>query len=271
MRTGLRAAICWLVLLPASAAPPLWHLVWSDEFNGPPGAPPDPSKWAYDLGGGGWGNRELEVYTDSRGNSLQDGRGNLVIQALAPSPGRFTSARLKTQGKFSTEYGRVEARIKIPYGQGIWPAFWMLAVNLTSADWPACGEIDIMENIGREPSIVHGTVHGPGYSGAHGIGGPFALTSGRFADDYHVYAIEWVPQRIDFLVDGTRYYSVTPASLPPGAKWVYNQPFILILNVAVGGAWPGDPDASSVFPQRMLVDYVRVYRRQPMRYKRESN
>jgi len=145
----------------------------------------------------------------------------------------------------------------------------MLGANVTTAGWPACGEIDIMENIGREPSTVHGTVHGPGYSGAHGIGRPFALASGRFADDYHVYAIEWAPQRIDFLVDGTRYHTVTPASLPPGAKWVFDQPFFLILNVAVGGAWPGNPDATSVFPQRMLVDYVRVYRRQPMRYRRE--
>ena len=269
MRTGLGATICLLALLPASAAPPLWRLVWSDEFNGAPGTPPERAKWVYDLGGGGWGNQELEVYTDSRGNSLQDGRGNLVIQALERSPGQFTSARLKTQDKFSAEYGRVEARIKIPYGQGIWPAFWMLGANVTTAGWPACGEIDIMENIGREPSTVHGTVHGPGYSGAHGIGRPFALASGRFADDYHVYAIEWAPQRIDFLVDGTRYHTVTPASLPPGAKWVFDQPFFLILNVAVGGAWPGNPDATSVFPQRMLVDYVRVYRRQPMRYRRE--
>ena len=271
MRPGLCAAICWIALLPAVAAPPSWRLVWSDEFNGPPGTPPDPAKWVYDLGGGGWGNQELEVYTDSRANSLQDGRGNLVIQALAPGAGKFTSARLTTQGKFSIEYGRVEARIKIPSGQGIWPAFWMLGSNMTAAGWPACGEIDIMENIGREPSAVHGTVHGPGYSGAHAIGKPFVLASGRFADDYHVYAIEWDPQRVDFLVDGAGYYTVTPASLPPGAKWVYNQPFFLILNVAVGGAWPGNPDGTSVFPQRMLVDYVHVYRREPMRHQRESH
>ena len=264
MRTGFPVAICWLALLPASAAPPLWHLVWSDEFDGPPGTPPDPSKWVYDLGGGGWGNQELEIYTDSRGNSLEDGRGNLVIQTLEPSPGQFTSARLTTQGKFSTEYGRVEARIKIPYGQGIWPAFWMLGANRATAGWPACGEIDIMENIGGEPATVHGTLQGPGYLGTHGIGRPFVLAAGRFADDYHVYAIEWTPQRVDFLVDGNSYHTVTPASLPAGARWVYDHPFFLILNVAVGGAWAGHPDGTSLFPQKMLVDYVRVYRREPM-------
>lgn len=155
------AVMCCVAMLPVSAAPKDRRLVWSDEFNGAPGAPPDLSKWAYDLGGGGWGNHELEVHTDSRSNSYLDGEGNLVIQALQPTPGHYTSARLKTQGKFSTAYGRVEARIKIPYGQGIWPAFWMLGNNQKDAGWPACGEIDIMENIGREPGVVHGTVHGP--------------------------------------------------------------------------------------------------------------
>ena len=145
----------------------------------------------------------------------------------------------------------------------------MLGANVDTVGWPACGEIDIMENLGREPSIVHGAVHGPGISGAYNIGRPFALGSGSFADDYHVYAIEWAPQRVDFLVDGTCYHTVTPASLPPGGKWVYDQPFFLIVDVAVGGAWPGNPDESSVFPQKMLVDYVRVYRRQQMRYRPE--
>ena len=254
-----QAILCCLFLLPAAAQDR--HLIWSDEFNGAPGSPPDPAKWVYDLGGDGWGNQELEVYTDNRANSYLDGQGHLVIQTLQPAPGKFTSARLKTQGKFAFEYGRVEARIRIPYGQGIWPAFWMLGADSRRKGWPACGEIDIMENVGREPDTVHATVHGPGYSGDKGIGKPFQLAPARFADDYHIYAVEWTPDRLDFLVDGQSYHTVTPASLPAGTKWVYDHPFFLILNVAVGGAWPHNPDRTTVFPQTMLVDYVRVYRR----------
>jgi beta-glucanase (GH16 family) len=235
------------------------QLIWSDEFNGAPGSPPDPTKWVYDLGGGGWGNQELEVYTDNRGNAYLDGQGHLVIQALQPTLGKFTSARLKTLGKFAFEYGRVEARIRIPYGQGIWPAFWMLGADIGRTKWPGCGEIDIMENIGREPDTVHGTIHGPGYSGAKGIGKPFRISAGRFAGEYHVFAIDWTPERIDFLVDGQSYHTVTPASLPAGTKWVYDHPFFLILDLAVGGQWPGNPDETTEFPQKMLVDYVRVY------------
>jgi len=251
-----------LALLPSAAAQSR-QLIWSDEFNGAPGSPPDPAKWVYDLGGDGWGNHELEVYTANRGNSHLDGQGHLVIEALQPDPGQFTSARLKTQGKFTLEYGRVEARIRIPSGRGIWPAFWMLGADIRSAGWPACGEIDIMENIGKEPDTVHATVHGPGYSGAKGIGKPFQIAAGQFAGDYHIFAVEWAPQRLDFMVDGHTYHSVTPASLPAGTLWVYDHPFFLILNLAVGGDWPGKPDATGVFPQTMLVDYVRVYRREP--------
>jgi len=214
-RTGFPAClliICAIALLPSAGVAQDRQLIWSDEFNGAPGSPPDAAKWVYDLGGGGWGNQEMEVYTDSRANSYLDGQGHLVIRALEATPGKFTSARLKTQGKFAFEYGRVEARIRIPYGQGIWPAFWMLGADMQRKGWPACGEIDIMENIGREPDTVHATVHGPGYSGAHGIGAPFQIAAGRFADDYHVYAAEWTPDRIDFLVDGHSYHTVTPAS-----------------------------------------------------------
>jgi beta-glucanase (GH16 family) len=169
---------------------------------------------------------------------------------------------LKTQGKFSQKYGRFEARIKIPYGQGIWPAFWMLGADIEKKSWPKCGEIDIMENIGKEPGIVHGTIHGPGYSGANGIGAPLSLPPGqRFADDFHIYAVEWEQKVIRFYVDDHLYQTRTPANLPPGAKWVYQHPFFVLLNVAVGGGWPGSPDASTTFPQTMLVDYVRVYRR----------
>jgi len=255
-----QAALLFLSLLPAApagAASPYWTLVWSDEFDGPAGSAPDTTKWMHDLGASGWGNQELENYTDSRDNSYLDGSGNLVIEARQPSPGHYTSARLKTQTKFAVEYGKIEARIKLPAGQGIWPAFWMLGAG---GGWPQSGEIDIMENIGREPAIVHGTVHGPGYSGGKGITESYTLPDNqRFAADYHVFAAEWSQNSIQFFVDGHLYHTVTPASLPKDTTWVFDHPFFLLLNVAVGGSWPGDPDATSSFPQKMLVDYVRVY------------
>ncbi len=250
----------------ASAA--AWKPVWSDEFNGPNGSPVDDSKWVSETGGGGWGNNELEYYTARVENASQQ-NGNLVIKVLPEKytgtdgvTRNYTSARLKTLGKFSQTYGRFEARIKIPFGQGIWPAFWMLGDDIDKPGWPDCGEIDIMENIGKEPALVHGTIHGPGYSGEHAIGAAFALPGGpRFADDFHVYAVEWEPQAIRFYVDDHLYSTRAPSDLPKGAKWVYDHPFFLLLNVAVGGYWPGNPDSSSAFPQTMLVDYVRVFQR----------
>ena len=239
-------------------------LLWSDEFSGAAGSKPDPSKWTYDLGGNGWGNKELENYTDSSANAFLDGKGHVVIRAVKDAEGRFTSARMKTQGRFSFTYGRVEARMKLPRGQGMWPAFWMLGNDIAKVGWPACGEVDIMESLGREPAIVHGTVHGPGYSGKHGISAQYALPGmSPLADDFHLYAADWTPNRIEFSIDGHVYATVTPASLPPGTKWVYNHPFFLILNLAVGGAWPGNPDASTIFPQDLTVDYVRVYELPP--------
>jgi len=246
-----------LFAAPVLAASPYWTLAWSDEFEGPQGAAPDTTKWVYDLGASGWGNQELENYTDSRENSYLDGSGHLVIESRQSPAGHYTSARLTTQSKFAVEYGKVEARIKIPAGQGIWPAFWMLG---TDGGWPDGGEIDIMENIGREPGIAHATVHGPGYSGDRGISQSYSLPAGqRFADDFHVFAVEWAQTGIQFFVDGHLYHRVTPASIPKGAAWVFSHPFFLLLNVAVGGSWPGSPDTTSSFPQKMLVDYVRVY------------
>jgi beta-glucanase (GH16 family) len=244
-----------------------WTLTWSDEFNGPNGSTPDPAKWTILTGGNGWGNNELEYYT-ARPENVHVEDGNLVITALKEdytgtdgvSRG-YTSARMQTMGKFDQAYGRFESRIKIPYGQGIWPAFWMLGADMPTAHWPGAGEIDIMENIGREPGTVHGTIHGPGYSGSKGIGAPYSLPSGRFADDYHIYAIEWEPNQIRFYVDDHLYETRTPADLPQGTKWVYDHPFFILLNCAIGGGWPGNPDATSMFPQKMLVDYVRVYKR----------
>jgi beta-glucanase (GH16 family) len=238
------------------------RLIWNDEFNGDQNAPPDTVKWSYDLGDGGWGNQELEVYTSNRENIFQDGKGHLVIRAVKTSTGTFTSARIHTKGKFAVQYGKIEARIKIPRGQGMWPAFWMLGGDDSEVGWPKCGEIDVMENIGKEPSLVHGTVHGPGYSGKHGIGSEHQLPGAPpLADDFHIYGAEWSPNSIKFLIDGTIYGTVGPASLPKGATWVYDHPFFLILNVAVGGGWPGNPDETTVLPQTMLVDWVRVSKR----------
>jgi len=243
-----------------------WKLVWSDEFNGPDGSSVDRSKWVLETGSEGWGNNELEYYTDRAANVfLRD--GNLVIRALSenypesdPKGRKYTSGRLKTLGKFSRTYGRFEARIKLPFGQGMWPAFWMLGDDIEKADWPGCGEIDIMENVGKEPFMIHGSIHGPGYTGNVGIEAPYTLPGGkRFADDFHVFAVEWSPDSIAFFVDQTMYVKRTRADLRPGWKWVFDKPFFLILNLAVGGDWPGAPDSSTRFPQEMLVDYVRVY------------
>ena len=249
-----------------------WRLTWSDEFKGQAGAPPDARKWSREVGGWGWGNKELQYYSDSTRNAYLDGHGSLIIRALQETtrldqkcwygPCRYTSARLVTKRLFRQAYGRFEARLKLPFGEGLWPAFWLLGENIDGVGWPTCGEIDIMENIGREPLLIHGTIHGPGYSGDRGIGSPYALPGGeRFADRYHVFAVEWEPQVIRFYTDGKLYATRTPAELPPGAKWVYDHPFFIILNVAVGGQWPGEPDRTTTFPQTMLVDYVRVYSR----------
>ncbi len=254
---------CLIFLLAAAHAQTTtgWSLIWSDEFNQPDGSSPDSTKWIFDTGAGGWGNSELEFYT-SRTNNARIVGGNLVIEARQENyqSSSYTSARLKTQGKWSWQYGRVEARIKIPRGQGMWPAFWMLGTNITSVGWPKCGEVDIMENIGKEPTLVHGTIHGPGYSGANGIGKSCALPGNpNFADAFHIYAVEWTTNEIKWFVDGYQYFSSNSGSIPAGTTWVYTRPQFIILNLAVGGAWPGNPDGTTVFPQQMLVDYVRVY------------
>jgi len=255
--------------------PPLpgFALVWSDEFNGVDGSAPNSSKWTYDtgVGGNGWGNNELETYTN-RIRNAQIQSGNLVITALKetyadPSDGitrNYTSARLRTQGLFSQSYGRFEARIRIPAEQGMWPAFWMLGNNINSFGWPKCGEIDIMENIGREPGTVHGSLHSSStVSRTSDATAPFSLPAGQnFADDFHLYAVEWEPGTVRFYVDSNLYVTFTQSQWPAGGDWTFDHPFFIILNVAVGGDWPGSPDNTSVFPQQMLVDYVRIYTKQ---------
>jgi len=244
-----------------------WVLTWSDEFTGPNGSSPDPAKWVMENGGNGWGNDELEYYTP-RPENLRLENGNLVIVALKKEfigtdgvKRRYTSGRLETLGRFTQAYGRFEARIKIPSGQGVWPAFWLLGDNHLTAGWPECGEIDVMENVDVDKSRIRGSIHGPGYSGKKSLTSRYALRHGKFSDDFHVFAVEWEPQVIRFYVDDELYATSTPADLPESARWVYDHPFYIILNLAVGGNLPASPDASTEFPQRMLVDYVRVYSR----------
>ncbi len=252
------------LLMPTYASIPIWQ----DEFAQPIGSGPDPAKWVHDLGDNGWGNKELQTYTASRKNSFivadpdaTDGRA-LVLRAVRTSAGGYTSARLKTHGKFSTRPGRIEARLKLPRGQGIWPAFWMLGDKIDHVPWPACGEIDVVELIGHQPGTLYGTLHGPGYSAQHGLTRHTVLPGGAtFSEAYHVFAVDWQPGRIDWLLDGQVYHSRTAADLPAGAKWVFDDiSCFLLLNLAVGGLWPGYPDNTTQFPQEYRIDYIRVYR-----------
>lgn len=240
--------------------PPGYQLVWNDEFDGEAGASANTSKWVYEIGNSnGWGNSELEYYRSQ--NGVLDGNGNLVITARQESYSSFsyTSARLKTQGKANWTYGHIESRIKIPYGQGVWPAFWLLGNDINRVSWPSCGEIDVMENIGKEPTEVHGTMHGPGYSGGAGPTAIYALPGhGEFADDFHIFAIDWEVNVIRWYVDGNLFSTKTPADIGSGNTWVFDKPFFILLNFAVGGTWPGSPDSTTTFPQTMQVDYIRV-------------
>ena len=277
----IKLALLVLVLTSATWAQSTagWQLVWSDEFNGKVGTPPDPKNWNFDLGGGGWGNGELETYTNSTQNAFQDGNGNLVIRAIRTGPGQYTSARLQSGASgASTQtadnkwtYGMVMARVKLPFGQGVWPAFWMLGENITTVGWPTCGEVDIMENFGAKLNninINNGTTHGPGYSGGNGITKAYTMPFGEQVNtDYHVYAIQWSQDSVQFYVDGQLYHTVTPASIPAGQQWVFNNQFFILLNLAIGGSstFLGFPDPNQPFPnQDMLVDYVRVYQTTPV-------
>ena len=237
-----------------------WRLTWSDEFNGASGAAIDGTKWGFDTGAGGWGNNELENYTNRTTNVRQNGQGSLEIVARAESfnGSSFTSGRINTSGKFTQRYGRFEARIKLPAGNGLWPAFWTLGDNIGSVGWPTCGELDIMEVV-RDFTVNHGSAHGPGYSGGNPLTATTQLASGSFASDFHVFAIEWAPNEVRWFVDNTMYERRTPADLPAGTTWVYDHPFFILLNLAVGGNFPGSPDGSTPFPATMQVDYVRVY------------
>jgi beta-glucanase (GH16 family) len=261
-RTLLQAC---LILLATSAQAQTWHLTWADEFNAPNGTPPDPAKWNIVTGGKGFGNNELETYT-ARPANIQQQDGNLVITArkedlIGPDgvARNYTSARINTASHFAQKYGRFEARIKLPSGKGIWPAFWLLGDDHETNHWPNCGEIDILETIGS-PTTMYSTIHGPGYSASKGPSTKFNLPANEQVDTaFHLYAVEWSPNDLKFFFDDHLIVERTPADLPPDTHWVYDHPFYVLLNFAVGGNWPGNPDATTAFPQQMLVDYVRVY------------
>jgi beta-glucanase (GH16 family) len=251
---------------PPDAALAGWTLTWSDEFNGADGSAVDSTKWKHDVGGTGWGNDELEYYTDATQNAVVQG-GNLVITATDQGASqyqcsygtcKYTSARLLTEGLFSQQYGRFEARAQMPTGKGLWPAIWALGDNISTVSWPACGEIDFMETIGTEITENHGSLHMPA---SYGPTGTYTLPGGgSFADAFHTFAIEWEPGTIRFYVDDN-LYETQSSPVPAGDTWEFEHPFFLLINVAVGGQWPGSPDSTTVFPQTLKVDYVRVYQK----------
>lgn len=234
-----------------------WKLSWNDEFDK---KEIDSSIWTYDLGGDGWGNGEAEFYTDRSENARIE-KGMLVIEARQEKyeNSYYTSARLKTKSLKEVEYGRIEARIKVPEGLGFWPAFWMLGSDFNGKNWPDCGEIDIMEYVGREPDLIMGTLHGPGYSGALGKS-KWNRQEFDIADDFHTYAIEWEKDQIRWYFDGTEYFKVDRSDLN-GQEWVFDQPFFIILNLAVGGTLPGPVGLDTKFPAQMYVDYIRVFQK----------
>jgi beta-glucanase (GH16 family) len=241
-----------------------WKLLWADEFDGPEGTPPDPGRWRYELGDGsaygnpGWGNAELQHYTDDPANAALDGRGSLAITARRDGAG-YTSARIHTRDTFTFTYGRIETRLKVPRGAGLWPAAWVLAANIAEVGWPECGEIDVMEHVCRDPRALYGTIHGPGYSGDHGHGRRIELPY-EIADDFHVVAVDWDEAALEWSLDAEPFLHVTPDDLAP-KRWVFDHPVYLLLNLAVGGHFGGPPAADLALPQTYLVDYVRVYER----------
>ncbi|OIP83271.1 MAG: hypothetical protein AUK44_05630 [Porphyromonadaceae bacterium CG2_30_38_12] len=245
-----------------------WELVWQDDFNTIlADSLPNSANWKFDIGKGpnndGWGNAEWQTYTNNTNNiklDKIDGEGFLKISARQEGS-NYTSARIKTMGLIEQKYGRFEARIKLPYGPGIWPAFWMLGANIETTAWPACGEIDIMEYKGQEPDKIHGTLHGPVLYGGNAITQTYSLTNARFDTDFHLFAVEWDENAIDFFADQVLYKRISKQEVvSKGGNWVYDQPFFLIFNLAVCGNFVGTTVAGTVFPQTMLVDYVKVYR-----------
>ncbi|MEQ9120888.1 glycoside hydrolase family 16 protein [Fulvivirga sp.] len=235
------------------------QLVVQDEFDSD--GMPNSDIWNFDIGTGinGWGNNELQYYT-ARPENIQVQNGFLIITAREESyrGSNYTSAKILTKGKIEQTYGRFEARMKLPWGQGMWPAFWMLGADIDVNPWPGAGEIDIMEYRGQDPTIVLGSVHGPGYSGGEAVTKSYTLQNDRFDTGFHVFGIEWGSDFVNYYVDDVLYNQITPADVP--GEWVFNKPFYLIINLAVGGTFVGSPNNETVFPQTMIIDYVRIYK-----------
>ena len=231
---------------------------WSQEFEGPAGAVPDPTVWVAEVGGGGWGDSQLQTYAEPPANAFLTGTGQLAIVARhdARVAGGVTSARLTTRGRVGFRYGRFEARMRVPAGVGVWPAFWMLGTDIDEVGWPACGEIDVMEYVGVDPTAVHGTLHGPGYAGLGNGRGGRHLAECPLSDDFHTYRVDWNPDAISWSLDGVEYLRLTPADVP--GPWPFDHPFFLIVNLAIGGAWSGNQPAGLRLPATMVVDWIRV-------------
>jgi beta-glucanase (GH16 family) len=240
-----------------------WQEIWSDEFDGAAGTAPDPASWTHDVGGDGWGNEQLEYNTDRTDNAALTGDSTLLITALREEyeGNSYTSARLGTQDLVEPEHGRIEARIKLPQGKGLWPAFWLLGADIDEVGWPVCGEIDILELRGDTPEEISGTIHGSGYYGGGGIGGSYTLSEGTFADDFHTFTVDYEPDRLAWYVDGEPFLTLSPGDLPDGAAWSHDGPVFMILNLAVGGNFLENPDDSTEFPATMEVDWVRISQR----------
>lgn len=274
--TAFLVCACSTASIVSTPSPVTWVQVWSDEFDGAAGARIDDTKWSYQTADGckegicGWGNTEKEYYTDASENIALNGQGQLAIVARAAPAGlacyygacRYTSGKITTRGKMLAQPGRVEARIKLPAGQGLWPAFWMLGYTSPTTPWPDCGEIDIMENKGSQAATTSSALHGPGYSGQTPLAHAHNLASGALSDDFHTFAVEWDSLFVRFFVDGALHYEIARDAVERYGKSVLDQPYFVILNLAVGGHFDGDPQSDAIFPATMLVDYVRVYVRQ---------
>lgn len=227
-----------------------YTLTWQEEFDG---TNLNTADWNYETGDHGWGNNELQNYRAGTNNATLS-NGKLVIEAREENGG-YTSARLTTQGKKSFKYGRIDIRAKLPFGQGIWPALWMLGDNINTVSWPSCGEIDIMEMVGHDANTTHGTIHWE-QNGHASYGGHKSISSGILADEFHVYTIIWDANEIKWLLDDVEFHT---ADISPTALSAFDNNFFFIMNVAVGGDWPGYPNTTTTFPQRMIVDYIRVF------------
>ena len=260
--------------------------VWSDEFDGPAMQAPDPGKWSFDVGGGGWGAKQLQTYCSPAGggpkectprhpNAFLDGEGHLILRAEKSADGVWTSARIHSQGHREFQYGRIEVRMKMPVGKALWPSVWMLGSNFSTAGWPASGSFDFVENVslnsgsnGLGPGMIRSTIHGPHYYGANGLWHDFRLLNGGRVDDggFHNYGVIWSPGMIQFYVDDPAnvYFVANSSEIPDGGQWVFDHPFFLLMNLAIGGDWPGDPDATTPNPADLVIDYVRQYRIPPL-------